>query len=181
MSVAGRKNKYGHRNYIFDKSFWKSLFNEKKITLSYKESRVVIKKSSEIISDIVVDEHDGFKLPFGLGYIVATKFIPKKPAIDWKKSKELGKHVFFTNLHTLGYSIRVVWYGFMNDGNKSNSFRNIYMFKTSEYLSKRLVKSFSSGKTYMEWTSADFVNKGMLEKFYREKIQNNKNTENGCD
>jgi hypothetical protein len=181
MPTAGSKLKYGHRNYIFDEKFWKKISEEKKIDLSYKQARAIIDKSNDVVADIVIGEQDGFKLPFGLGYIAATKFIPKNPAIDWKKTKELGKKVYFANLHTLGFSIRVIWYGFVKDGNKSTSFRNIYMFKTSEYLSKKLVKSFSSGKQYKEWTPEDFVNKGMLEKFYHKKIQKSKNIENGRD
>jgi len=181
MPAKGSIIKYGHRNHIFSLEFWKKLVERKKLNLDYKQSRAIISRSNKIIADIIIDEIDGFKLPFGLGYLVATKFVPKNPAIDWKKSKQLGKRVYFTNLHTFGYSVRTIWYSFVHDCNKSNSFRNIYMFKTCESLSKRLAKSFVAGKNYMEWTPADFVNKGMLEKLYRKRIENSKNIEDGSD
>jgi hypothetical protein len=167
----GSKFKYGHRNYIFNLAFWKRLKEEKKLQLSYKQAKQVLDKSQEIISDVIVEEEDGFKLPFGLGYIVVTKFISKKPAKDWKKSKELGKDVYFTNLNTLGFSVRVAWYGYLHQSNRNYFFREIYMFKTSEYLSKRVSKAFAAGKKYIEWDQADFVSKGRLEKLYQDKIK----------
>jgi hypothetical protein len=172
MPSKGSKFKYGHRNYIFNLAFWKKLKEEKKLQLSYKQTKQVLEKSQQIISDVITEEQDGFKLPFGLGYIVVTKFIAKNPAKDWKKSKELGTNVYFTNLNTLGYSVRVVWYGFLHQSNRNYFFREIYMFKTSEYLSKRISKAFSEGKKYIEWDQADFVSKGRLEKFYQDKIKN---------
>jgi len=177
MSFPGSKIKYGHRNHIFDVSFFKRVCKEKGIKFTYKEARAVIDKANEVVAAVVVEEKDGFKLPFGLGYIVATKFISKKLAKDYNKSKELGYDVFFTNLHTFGYSVRATWFSFTKGDIKSNSFRNLYMFKTSDYLRNRISKAFASGKEYMEWTSADFVDKGRLEKYYRNKIANNKNIE----
>jgi hypothetical protein len=172
MSFPGSKLKYKHRNYIFNLPFWKKIKEEKKIDLSYKQARQVIDKSQEIIADIIVEEEDGFKLPFGLGYITVTKFISNKLARDWKKSKELGKSVYFTNLNTLGYSVRVIWYSFLYHSNRNYFFREIYMFKTSEYLSKRVSKAFAEGKKYIAWEQGDFVSKGRLEKFYQDKIKN---------
>ncbi len=172
MPAKGSKYKYKHRNYILNLKFWRRLKNEKKLTLSYEQCRDILEKSEDIISAVIINENDGFKMPFGLGYIVVTKFISKKLAKDWKKSKELGKDVYFTNLNTLGYSCRVSWYGFLHKSNKNFFFRDIYMFKTSEYLSKAISKAFASGKKYIEWDQADFVNKGRLEKFYQDKIKN---------
>jgi hypothetical protein len=177
MSAKGSKIKYGHRNHIFDRVWFKKIAAEKGIKLSYKEARLVIDKANDTVANVVMNEIDGFKLPFGLGYICVTKFIPKNPAKNWKASAEAGYPVYYTNLHTLGYSPRVNWYSFIKDGNKSYSFRSVYMFKTCEYLSKKVSKMFSAGKEYMEWTPADFVDRGRLEKLYRGKIANNKNIE----
>lgn len=179
MPAKGSKLKYGHRNHIFGIAFWKRLIEGKKLELNYGQSRSIITRANEIIGNIILEEIDGFKLPYGLGYLVATKFIPKNPAIDWKKSKELGTTVYFTNLHTFGYSVRVSWYSFIHDCNRSNSFRNIYMFKTAESLSKRVAKKFAAGKDYLCWVPADFVNKGMLEKLFRKRIENSKNIVDG--
>jgi hypothetical protein len=177
MAFKGSKLKYGHRNHIFDVAFFKKIAKEKGINFTYKEARKVIDKANEVVADVVTDEKDGFKLPFGLGYIVAHKFISQKLAKDWKASAKAGFDIFYTNLHTLGYSVRVNWFSFVKESNKSYSFRSVYMFKTSEYLSKKVSKAFANGKEYMEWTSADFVDKGRLEKYYRSKIANNKNIE----
>jgi hypothetical protein len=177
MAFKGSKLKYGHRNHIFDVPFYKRVVKEKGIKLTYKEARQVFDKANEVVSDVITNEKDGFKLPFGLGYIVATKFICDKLAKDWKASAKAGVDVFYTNLHTLGYSVRVIWYSFTKESSRSYSFRNVYMFKTCEDLSKKVSKAFSNGKDYLEWTAADFVDKGRLEKYYRNKIANNKNIE----
>lgn len=178
--MPSNKLKYGHRNYIMNPEFWKAISKKKDLKLSYKDAKLIIDKSNEIISNIIIEERDGFKLPFGLGYLVATKFIPKNLSIDWKRSAEVGKRVYFANLRTLGYSIRTIWYSFIKEGNRSTSFRNIYMFKSSRDLSRKLSKSFANGKTYCEWSSSDFVDKGRLEKFYDKNFRN-KNKEDGSD
>ena len=171
MPAPGSKLKYGNRNYIYNTDFFKkNLVEDKKTKLSYKDCKNIINVASKNIAGCITDEIDGFKLPFGLGYIVASKFIPKNPAIDWKKSNESGVRVYHNNLHTFGYSVGVKWFrvGRIQNAN----FHEVFKIVTYKTLSQSVSKAFGSGsKPYSEWCMDDFIQKSRLENMYSKKYR----------
>ena len=57
---------------------------------------------------------EGFKMPFGLGFIQIGKYKPKtlssqSLSVDYKASKEYGKHIYHLNEHSDGYKYRLYW------------------------------------------------------------------------
>lgn len=170
MPAKGSKLRLGNRDYIFNKKFYeKNLVTDSKVTLTFDQSKNIVETSNKIISEIMLEEIDGFKLPHGLGYLCISKFKTKNPAIDWKKTKELGKRVYFLNLHTLGYSIRTMW--FRIGRIRNIRFHEVFKFEPYELFTKKISKSFAGGKPYNEWTLGDYVEKGRLENLYNKKYR----------
>lgn len=170
MPAKGSKLRYGNRDFIFNEEVWKSLVDEKKLDFSFVECNKIIRACNANIAEVIVEENDGFKLPLGLGYICAVRFIPKKPAIDWKATaKNNGKFVYFNNLATFGYSVAVNWFRI---GRVTNiSFNEIFKFKACKKLAQQISKKFKSGKMYSELTTSDFIEIGRLENFYNKKYR----------
>lgn len=170
MPAKGSKLRYGNRDFIFNEQVWKTLVEEKKINLSFSQCKKIVNTCNSNIAEVIMEENDGFKLPLGLGYICAVRFIPKKPAIDWKATKTNGGNfVYFNNLSTFGYSVAITWF---RVGRVSNiSFNEIFKFKSCKKLSQQISKKFKSGKMYSELTTSDFMEIGRLENFYNKKYR----------
>lgn len=183
MPAKGSKFKLGNRDYVFNKKFYKKhLVENAGTTLSFVECEKIINASNKQIAQVVTDEIDGFKLPFGLGYVCAGKYKPgpnSEAATDWKKTLELwkdspeakaeGKRVYHLNFHTLGYSVRSYWF---RVGRITNTkFHEVFMFKSYKTLTQSISKAFSSGKTYCEWEIGDFIEMGRLENLYNKKYR----------
>ncbi len=171
MPAKGSKLLYGNRDYVFNKKFFKSNLVEKhKFDLSFKECKDIIDICNKNIADSVVEELDGFKLPFGLGYICVGRFIPKNPAIDWKTSQKVGTRVYFNNLHTFGYSCKTYWF---RVGRVTNTkFHETFKFSAYKTLGISVSKAFASGKKfYQEWSISDLIEKGRLENLYSKKFR----------
>lgn len=169
MPAKGSTLLYGDRDYIFSPSFHKKNLVGKGIDVTYKEAKEVINHANKIIAEIITEETDGFKLPFGFGYIVPMKYVATYPAINWKESANLGKRVYHTNMHTDGYSCKIQWF---RVGRVNNShFNEVFKFKSYKELSRSVSSAFRDGKQYVEWSVADFLDKGRLENLYNKKYR----------
>lgn len=170
MPAKGSTLRYGNRDFIFNKSIWKELSKKEGFNFSYSECNKIIQDCNANIAEIIREESDGFKLPLGLGYICAVRFNPKKPAIDWQATKKNdGKHVYFNNLGTFGYSIAVKWF---RVGRITNvSINEIFKFKACKKLATQISKRFKAGKPYSGLTASDFIQMGKLQNLYNKKYR----------
>ena len=177
MPKAGTKLRYGNRDYIFGEPMFNSLQQDKHLSISYKASKQIIKKSDDIIADIIMQENDGFKLPFGLGYICVCRFKSKKMMIDWKTTHKTGVRSYFANLATLGDSIRITWFrtGYAVQRSKVV---DIFKFKSCRKLSRSVSDAFKNGKQYSEWAHSDFLQKSKLETSLDKKFNKQLNEDN---
>lgn len=171
MPAKGSKLRYGNRDYIFNKNFYETELVEKhNIQLSFDQCKALIELTNKVIAEIIVDENDGFKLPFGLGYLCAGRYKPKYNMIDWKSSNKVGKFVYHLNLHTDGYAVKTYW--FRVGRIRNTSFHEVYKFSSYKTLSNSISKAFGSGKKfYSEWAVSDFIEKGRLENMYNKKYR----------
>lgn len=170
MPAKGSTLRYGNRDTIFNKDVWKNLVEKENIKFSYKECIKIINQCNDNIADVIVEENDGFKLPFGLGYLCAIRFKPKNIAIDWNGTrKNGGKFVYHNNLATFGFSAGVKW--FRVGRVSTSSFNEIFKFKACKKLATKISKRFKGGKMYSELTNADFIEKSRLENFYNKKFR----------
>lgn len=84
------------------------------VEVNYGLYKRVLEEMCNVILEHVLNASDGFKMPFGLGFIQVGKYKPKvlneqSLSIDYKSSKEYDKHIFHLNEHSDGYKYRLYW------------------------------------------------------------------------
>lgn len=170
MPAKGTTARYGNRDYIFGKDFYeKHLVEKHNTSLSYKQCGDIIRHANKVVAEVVKNEVDGFKIPYGMGFLCVTKYTPSKPAINWPETRKIGKYVYHTNMHTDGYSCRVMWY---RVGRADNAhYHEVFKFKAMDGLSTEVSELFKNGKNYTAWEVADFIEKGRLENLYNKKYR----------
>lgn len=106
-----RKNKQSYTYFDMYKSF---LDENKPIEVSYFDFKRILDTMSRIIQEELLNKSEGFKMPYGLGYVQICKYLPKNYesqslSVDYKSSKEFGKRIFHLNEHSDGYKYRLFW------------------------------------------------------------------------
>lgn len=74
----------------------------------------VLEEMCKVILEHVLNRSEGFKMPYGLGYIQICKYMPKQLdskslSVDYKASKEYGKRIYHLNEHSNGNKYRLYW------------------------------------------------------------------------
>jgi len=92
------------------------------IKLSFEDWKKIIYTYSHVVRDYILESGDIAKVPFGIGaFAIAKKKVKKHKtdpwgrewinlAVDWKKTRELGKKTYHLNTHSDGYSYRWKWF-----------------------------------------------------------------------
>lgn len=106
MDLKIKKNK---KSYTF-----RDMYNTMPIDVSYDVYKRVLDEMCSIILEYVFERSEGFKMPFGLGFIQIGKYKPKSYtdkslSVDYKSSKEYGKRIYHLNEHSDGYKFRLYW------------------------------------------------------------------------
>lgn len=84
------------------------------VEVDYRLYKRVLDEMCKIILDHVLMRSEGFKMPYGLGFIQIGKYRPKNLndqslSVDYKSSKEYNKRIFHLNEHSDGYKYRLYW------------------------------------------------------------------------
>ena len=84
------------------------------VEVDYRLYKRVLDEMCKIILDHVLMRSEGFKMPYGLGFIQIGKYRPKNLndqslSVDYKSSKEYNKRIFHLNEHSDGYKYRLHW------------------------------------------------------------------------
>src|SRR4051812_16430329 len=61
------------------------------------------------MADYILEDEEGFKLPYNMGILIVNRFTPHSKVIDHRKSAKLGETVYFQNLHSFGDIITTSW------------------------------------------------------------------------
>ena len=90
------------------------MYRRMPVEVNYGLYKRVLEEMCNVILEHVLNASDGFKMPFGLGFIQVGKYKPKvlneqSLSIDYKSSKEYDKHIFHLNEHSDGYKYRLYW------------------------------------------------------------------------
>lgn len=101
-----RKNKKSYTFY--------DMYCTMPVEVEYSAYKRVLDVMCSVILQHVLNCSEGFKLPFGLGYIQVVKYLPKhldksSLSIDYKSSKDVDKLVYHLNEHSDGYKYRLYW------------------------------------------------------------------------
>lgn len=90
-----------------------------------------------------------YKFPSGFGHIKVRKRRQTSDRIDFKKTRELGKTIYFTNMHSNGYYARFKWY-------KSKVYlqnKNMYKFVPVRAMKRLLAKEIKDNNTILNYTT----------------------------
>jgi hypothetical protein len=84
------------------------------IDVDYGVYKRVLDCMCSIILEHVLKRSEGFKMPYGLGFIQVGKYRPKKYtqdslSVDYETSKQLNKRTYHLNEHSDGYKYRLYW------------------------------------------------------------------------
>jgi hypothetical protein len=139
---------------------WKS--SHPNSTITFLEYQNIIYTFNYNFRDYILESGNKAKMPWGFGDFAIAKNKRKKLrktkegkdvinlAIDWKKTRAAGKHIYHMNFHTEGYSFKWKWFI------KTARFyqAEIWTFKPSRVTS-RLLKHYITERhlqnKYKEW------------------------------
>lgn len=90
------------------------MYKDMPIDVPYVAYKRILDEMGIIILKHILNGSDGFKMPYGLGYIQIGKYKPKtytdkSLSVDYKASKEIGKRIYHLNEHSDGYKFRLYW------------------------------------------------------------------------
>ena len=93
---------------------FRDLYRTLPIEVDYGLYKRILQEMCRIILDAILNSSDGFKMPFGLGFIQVGKYLPKalndkSLSIDYKASREYDKRIYHLNEHSNGYKYRLYW------------------------------------------------------------------------
>ena len=84
------------------------------IEVDYSLYKRILDEMCAVILEYVLERSEGFKMPYGLGFIQIGKYRPKaltpdSLSVDYKASKEYDKRIYHLNEHSDGYKYRLYW------------------------------------------------------------------------
>lgn len=89
-------------------------YSQQDDTVDYKTFKLILDAFNKMLIDSLLESSEGFKMPFGLGYVCIVKYKPKSYtqkslSVDYKASREYGKTIYHLNEHSNGYKFRLYW------------------------------------------------------------------------
>lgn len=93
---------------------FRDMYKTLPIELDYFTYTRILDEMCNVILQHIFNRSEGFKMPYGLGFIQIGKYKPKtftakSLSIDYKASKEYNKHIYHLNEHSDGYKYRLYW------------------------------------------------------------------------
>ena len=110
-----RLNRMDHRMMKSKKSItFRDMYKTIDIDVDYGVYKRVIDSMCSVILEHMLERSEGFKMPYGLGFIQVGKYRPKSftnksLSVDYKVSKEYNKCIYHLNEHSDGYKYRLYW------------------------------------------------------------------------
>lgn len=93
---------------------FRDMYRTMPIEVDYGLYKRILDEMCRIILDAVLNSSDGFKMPYGLGFMQVGKYRPKtlsgeSLSVDYKASREYDKRIYHLNEHSNGYKYRLYW------------------------------------------------------------------------
>lgn len=84
------------------------------LEVPYSTYKRVLDVMCQIILEHLLNSSEGFKMPYGLGFVQIGKYLPKylnykSLSVDYKASRELHKTIYHLNEHSDGYKYKLYW------------------------------------------------------------------------
>ena len=93
---------------------FRDMYKTMPIEVDYGLYKRILEEMCKVILECVLERSEGFKMPYGLGFIQVGKYRPKtlspqSLSVDYKSSKEFDKRIYHLNEHSDGYKYRLYW------------------------------------------------------------------------
>lgn len=93
---------------------FRDMYETLPVDIDYSLYKRVLDEMCNVILNCIMNSAEGFKMPFGLGFIQIGKYKPKylnekSLSVDYKASKEYNKKIYHLNEHSDGYKYRLYW------------------------------------------------------------------------
>ena len=93
---------------------FRDMYNKFDIEVDYSLYKLILDEMCKVILEHVLMRSEGFKMPYGLGFIQIGKYRPKtlnqdSLSVDYKTSAEYNKRIYHLNEHSDGYKFRLYW------------------------------------------------------------------------
>ena len=93
---------------------FRDMYRKMPVEVDYSLYKRILDEMCKVILEHVLERSEGFKMPYGLGFIQVGKYRPKSLtqqslSVDYQASKEYGKRIYHLNEHTEGYKYRLYW------------------------------------------------------------------------
>lgn len=93
---------------------FRDMYRTMPIEVDYSLYKRILDEMCKVILEYIFERSEGFKMPYGLGFIQIGKYRPKTMtgqslSVDYKASKEYDKRIYHLNEHSDGYKYRLYW------------------------------------------------------------------------
>lgn len=93
---------------------FKDMYRTMPVEVDYSLYKRILDEMCKVILEHVLERSEGFKMPYGLGFIQVGKYLPKQftdqsLSVDYAASKEYDKRIYHLNEHSNGYKFRLYW------------------------------------------------------------------------
>lgn len=93
---------------------FRDMYRTMPVEVPYELYKRILDEMCNVILEHVLNASEGFKMPYGLGFIQIGKYKPKtltdkSLSVDYKTSKEYNKTIYHLNEHSSGYKYRMYW------------------------------------------------------------------------
>ena len=90
------------------------MYKNLRVEIPYELYKRILDEMCNVILEHVLNRSEGFKMPYGLGFIQVGKYRPKNLdihslSVDYKSSDMYGKRIYHLNEHSDGYKYRLYW------------------------------------------------------------------------
>ena len=90
------------------------MYSKMPVEVDYSLYKRVLDEMCKVILEHVLNASEGFKMPYGLGFIQIGKYRPKhlteqSLSVDYHASKLYNKRIYHLNEHSDGYKYRLYW------------------------------------------------------------------------
>ena len=93
---------------------FRDMYSTMPVEVDYGLYKRILDEMCTVILNYIFERSEGFKMPYGLGFIQICKYKPKSLtaqslSVDYKSSKEYDKRIYHLNEHSNGYKYRLYW------------------------------------------------------------------------
>ena len=93
---------------------FRDMYRKMPVDIDYSLYKRILDEMCNVILEHVLERSEGFKMPYGLGFIQIGKykpktFTPQSLSVDYKASKDYNKKIYHLNEHSDGNKYRLYW------------------------------------------------------------------------